>query len=207
MNLNELKKLDFKKIINIVKTNYDKDAGLFTIVFFLIVFFGVKQFIMPALAQLSTNFANVNQKQQELQQYKEKEKYMAQPKTEQDINKLPVKIYQTPYPGMDTESASVELVEEIVRIIKQTGNGHINQVDFSTQEVKDSSGANSPDYGILRLNLTIEGSFESIKNMLNEIYLMNYLVVIKNITTTPVENSNFDTVTSVLTLDLYIKKS
>ena len=205
MDLNNLKKIDFKKTINLVKSNYDKDAGLFTVVFVLIVFFGIKQFVQPALTQLNDNMTKVSQKKEELKNYEDREKFMLSPESEKTKKNLPIKIYKAPYQGMDTESASVELVQEIIKIIKETGNSRINQVNFTTQELKDDAGTNSTDYSILSLNLSIEGPFEALQNMLNEIYLMNYLVVIKKIDSKPIDNYNYDFIKTDLILDLYIK--
>jgi hypothetical protein len=207
MNLNDLKKFDFKKILNIVKNNYDKDAGLFTVVLCLIIFFGIKQFVQPALMQLGDNITKVSQKKEELKGFQEREKFMLSPQSQQIKQNLPIHVYKAPYPGMDTESASVELVQEILKIIKETGNNRINKIDFTTQELKDDAGTNTSEYGVLSLNLSMESSYESIKNMLNEIYLMNYLVVIKKIDSTPMENYNYDLIKTDLTLDLYIKMS
>lgn len=204
MNFDALKNIDFKKIINTVKTNYDKDAGLFTVVLVLIVFFGVRQFVQPALTQLADNFNKVNQKKQELIGYEQREKFMLSPESQQTKQNLPIKIYKAPYAGMDTESASVELVQEIIKIIKETGNNRINQVDFTTQPLTDSSGTNSSEYSILSLNLSIEGNYEALKNTLNEIYLMNYLVVIKKIDTSPQNNFDYDVLKTNLILELYI---
>ena len=205
MNANNLKKIDFKKYISIVKSNYDKDAALFTLVLVLIIFFGIKQFVQPALTLLGDNLTKVNKKNEEFNQFVVREKYMSTPQSQQTKQNLPIQIYKAPYPGMDAESASVELVQEIIKIIKETGNNRINQVDFTTQQLKDEAGTNSTDYSILSLNLSIEGPYESIQNMLNEIYLMNYLVVVKKINSTLLDNNNYDLIKTDLTLDLYLK--
>ncbi len=207
MNIANLKNIDFKKLTEFLKKNYDKDAGLYTGVLLIIIFFGIQQFVMPSFTKLGTNFSNYNQKKVELQQYIEKDKAMGQPKTEHKQQKLPINIYKSPYPDMDLESASVELVEKVIKIIRQTGNAKINQVNFSTQELTDTSGTNAEEYGILRLTLSIEGTYKSIKDMFNEIFLMNYLIVIKNINIEPKENSNNEFINAVITLDLYIKKN
>jgi len=205
MDFNNLKKLDYKKIINVVKNNYDKDAGLFTVVLVLIIFFGIKQFVQPAIIQLGDNMAKLNQKKAELQGYQERERFMLSPESQKTKKNLPINIYKAPYAGMDTESASVELVQEIIKIIKETGNNRINQINFTTEELKDDSGTNSTDYSVLSLNLSIESTFEAIQNALNEIYLMNYLVVIKNVSSTPIENQNAELIKTDLTLNIYVK--
>jgi len=207
MDFNNLKKFDFKKIVNLFKTNYDKDAGLFTVVLALIIFFGIKQFVHPALIQLSDNLTKVSQKKEELKGYEEREKFMLSGQAQKTRQNLPIKIYKAPYSGMDTESASVELVQEIIKIIKETGNNRIDQINFTTEELKDDAGTNSPEYGVLSLNLSMEGSFESLQNTLNEIYLMNYLVVIKKINSKPVDNYNYDFIKTDLILNLYIRLS
>jgi hypothetical protein len=207
MDFNNLNKIDFKKIINVVKSNYDKDAGLFTIVLVLIIFFGIKQFVQPAIMQLGDNLTKVGQKQSELKTYEDREKMTSSMQSQKNKQALPINIYKAPYPGMDTESASVELVQEIIKIIKETGNNRINQIDFATQELKDDAGTNSSEYSILSLNLSIEGPYESIQSALNEIYLMNYLVVIKKINSSPLENFNYELLKTDMTLDLYIKLS
>ena len=197
--------MDFNNLKNIVKNNYDKDAGLFTIVLLLIIFFGVKQAVMPAITTLSDNLTKVSQKKDELKQYQDREQYMNSNQSQKTKQNLPIKIYKAPYAGMDTESASVELVQEIIKIIKGAGNSRINQINFTTQELKDDSGTNSSDYSVLSLNLSVEGSYESLQKTLNEIYLMNYLVVIKKIKSEPIDNYNFDSIKTDLILNLYIK--
>jgi len=205
MDLNKIKNIDYKKIINIFKNNYDKDAGLFTLVFFLILFFGIKQFVIPSINSLNENLTKVNQKKNELKEYKIKEQFEASPEAQKTKQNLPIKIYRAPYSDMDIESASVELVQEIINIIKNTGNNRIDKVDFSTAELKDNSGNNSSDFGILNLSLTIEGNFEELQKTLNEIYLMKYLVVIKKIDCTPIDTINYDTLKTDLILDLYVR--
>jgi len=205
MDLNKIKNIDFKKVINIVKSNYDKDAGLFTLVFFLILFFGVKQFVIPSINSLNENLTKVNQKKNELKEYKIKEQFQSSPEAQKTKQNLPIKIYRAPYTGMDIESASVELVQEIINIIKQTGNNNIDKVDFTTEQLKDNSGTNSNDFGILSLNLTIEGPFDALLKTLNEIYLMKYLVSIRKIDCAPVDTINYDNIKTDIVLDLYVR--
>ena len=205
MNLNDFKKNYFNKLISFVKNNYDKDAGLFAVVLVLVIFFGIKQGVQPAITQLGDNIVKVGQKKDELKNYVDREKYMLTPNSQKNNQNLPVNIYKAPYSGMDTESASVDLVQQIIKIIKDTGNNRINQVDFTTQSLKDDAGTNSSDYSILSLNLSLEGPFDSIQSALNEIYLMNYLVVIKNVNSTLLNNTNYELIKTDLTLDLYIK--
>lgn len=202
MSLKEFKKIDSRRILKLIKDNYDKDAALFTAVLFLIIFFGIRQGINPALVEFNKNMARVVQKQEEIKPYLGRLDVPSATQPQQN-QKLPINIYESPYPGMDTESACSELVQEIIQITKQTGNNRINQVDFTTQEVKDDSGTKSDNYGILSLNLSVEGPYASVQNMLNEIYLMNYLVVIKSINSTPTED--FQNLNTDLTLDLYVK--
>ena len=205
MNLNDLKKIDFEKIINIVKNNFDKDAGLYTLILCLILFFGIKQFVYPSIATFGDNLTKVNQKQEELKKFQAQEKYMVSPESKKTKHNLAINVYKAPYPGMDTETASVELVQEIIKIIKEAGNNRIDKIDFTTEKLNDAAGNNSPDYSLLSLNLSLEGSFESVQNMLNEIYLMNYLVVIDKITSKLPENNDYNLIKTDLTLKLYIK--
>ena len=204
MNINNI---DFKKRMDFIKKYFDKDAALYAIVLLLILFFGIKQFLIADVSKLGTNFTTFSQKKQELDQYIERDKVAQQVKPKNFEQKLPINIYVSPYPGMDIESASVEFVEEIIQIIKKTGNQRINQVDFSTLDLTDNSGTSSDSYGILRLNLAIEGTYKSIRDLLNEIYLMKYLVRIKSVEILPLQGSNNETTEGKLTLDLYIKKT
>jgi len=204
MSIN-LKNFDFNQLKDFLKKNYDKDAFLYTVVLGLVLFFGIQQFAIPGVTTFSTNFSAYNLKQEELQNYIEKDKMYSYQKPQlQKV--LPIKIYETPYPGMDLESASVELVEEIIKIVKETGNNRINQVNFSTQDLTDKSGTSAGDYGVLSLTLSLDSSYKSIKDMFNEIYLMKYLVVIKNVEISSVKPDN-NTVNALITLDLYIKKN
>lgn len=208
MDLNNNKNFDSKKIleiVNIIKKNYDKDAAIFTLVLCLILFFGTRQFILPAVENLSGNVQKINQKKSELDAFINREKIMVFPQSNQVKRNLAVEIYKAPYEGMDAESASADLVQEIINIIKGTGNNRINQINFATSEVKDNNGNVASGYSILTLTLSIEGNYKAVKNMLNEIYLMKYLVAIRNIKSTP--SDNFNIINTDLTLDIYLKLS
>jgi hypothetical protein len=203
MDLAQLKKIDSKKIIKVIKDNYDKDAAMFTVVFVLILFVGIKQAIIPAFENINKNLSRGNQKQEELKRYSLTMLNAPTQKEQKRVEDLPVQVYQSPSAGLDTESASAELVQEIIRIIKQTGNTRVNQADFTAEDVKDESGASTASYGILSLNLSLEGSYESVQNMLNEIYLMNYLIVIKSVESQPTED--FHNIITNVVLKIYVK--
>ena len=205
MNLNDIKNIDTKKIkyfLTIVGKNYDKDAIIFTIVFFLITFFGIKQFIIPSYTEVNENVARMNQKKQELDVFVKQEKYASIPKSKQKKQRFDVEIYQAPFAGMDAESAAAGLVEEIIRMIKKTGNNRINYVNFATSTLDKENDSSSKDYSVLTLSMSIEGSYQSIQSMLNEIYFMKHLVSIKNIESRPLSNPNI--INTDLVLDVYV---
>lgn len=203
MEFNNLKTIDFKKIFSVIKSNYDKDAGLFTVVLILIIFFGIKQFLIPALTTFTGNLAKVQAKQQELKTYLEKEQMLLSPESQQSVENLPIKVYKSPYSGMDAESASAEIIQELIRLIKETGKARINQIDFSSEKITDDNGAESNNYSVLTLNISMEAPYESIQNLLTNIYLMKYLVVIKKIECS--SKDSFESLDTNLSLDIYVK--
>lgn len=206
MNLNDLSNIDSKKIkaiLHIAKTNYDKDAAIFTLVLCLIIGFGIKQFIIPTAASMQGNLKKFTAKNKELHQFIEREKFIASPKSKQTRKNLHIDIYRAPFRGMDAESASADFVEEIIKIIKRSGNNRINNINFSSAQIKDDKNKVAKGYALLTLNLSINGPYNAVQKMLNEIYLMKYLVAIKNIESSP--SNNYDIVNTNLTLDIYIK--
>ena len=120
---------------------------------------------------------------------------------------IPVKIYEAPYKDTDVETAGTELVNSILYIIRANGVNDIETIEFETKDLLDNAGLKSPNHAVLSIKLQLNSSYDNIQNLLNELYLMDYLVKIQNVSLDVKPESEFQRVTAYLVLDLYIKTS
>ena len=85
------------------------------------------------------------------------------------------------------------------------GENRILNIDYEEKPLVDNAGIDSKIYSALSLKIELESTYESIQYILNEIYLMKYLVKIQNISLHPIEGSENEEVKADIILDLFIK--
>ncbi len=201
-------KAKIKEKFNEIKSQYDKDAILYTVLLFGIIGFGLVKFIFPAFSEIGGNLNEISNQHKTATEIEKKIKtaQLMQQKEEKPIE-LPVKIYESGYREVELESAATGLVNSIISIIKDNGDNKVASFEFEKRDMTDVSGLKSPNHSVLRLKIQMQSSYENIQNIINEIYLMEYLVKIQNVSLTVEPDSDYKRVSAYMILDLFIKTS
>jgi hypothetical protein len=198
INTNEI-----KEIIKKFTSQLDKDATIFLVLLMLILGFGFSQLVFPGITQIINNNTQLAEKRANIELIQKKlEKRQEKQVVEK---KLPVLVYKTVYKGLELENAAEQFVEKIIEIIKNDGNNKILELKFEKKPAEDDFGVKSNDHEILNLKLVVESTFKSTQDFLNDIYLLNYLVVLKNVLLIPVKGN--ERVNVYIELDLLINNS
>lgn len=201
MNIAEIK----EKLIKLAG-QFDKDAILYAVLLLGIIIFGLTKFVLPNFFSMIDTIRVVSEKKEEAKSMQDRLS-LRQQKVVVKKAELPIKIYETPYKGLDLENAAVDLVNQVIAIIKADGRSTITSIDFAPKELIDSSGMSSKEHEVLNVKIQLDSSYESVQYILNQIYLMDYLIKIQNVTIEGEEESNFETVKANIDLDLLVKTS
>ncbi|OGI00413.1 MAG: hypothetical protein A2104_03860 [Candidatus Melainabacteria bacterium GWF2_32_7] len=182
-----------KKIIS-------KNIIYYSVTLLLLIVFGLVKFVGPEINKINDYKKKIKETESKLIAYRNKVE--SESLQQQNISKniaVPVIIYSSPYPGLDTENASVELVDQIIEMIRITQN-RIVEISFSIKPADSASPAN-----ILSLNMSLNSSYTNFQNFLHKIYTWKYLAAIKDITISP-EQGDPNNLTAKIVVDLYINK-
>jgi len=120
---------------------------------------------------------------------------------------IPVKIFETPYKGMELENASAGFVNKIIQVIKKNGLNKILSLEFEKKPLTDRSGIESKEHSVLQLKIEMESSYDVIQSIINDIYLMDYLVKINTISLSSMKKYNYQKVKAFFILDLFVETS
>lgn len=198
-----------EKLIKL-KSQFDKDALIYLMLLTGIVFYGFSKFVTPGLSELGDNLKKYSKAKESIEIMQKKiafKKMIEQKQNKKKPAKLPVRIYKTPYEGMELESASAGLVNKIISIIKDSANSKILSLEYKKKELKDKTGISSKKHSLLSLQIELETSYEAIQNILNELYLMNYLVKVNTVSLSSMKKYNYKRVQAFLVIDLFIDTS
>lgn len=206
INTKELKDRG-KKII----AQFDKDAIIFLVLLLAILFFCISKFIAPNVSEVFTKSkqlfeknSSVSSMKKEIKIQQELQKKKHSTKTKEEV---PVKIYKAPFKDIELESAAASLVNNIILIIKASGPNKIIAINFEKKPLKDNMGIESKKHSILSMKLEMESSYDTIQSILNEIYLMDYLVRIQTVSLNAMQKYNYKRVESFIILDLFVDVS
>lgn len=177
-----------------MKKLIDKNTVYYFVVLILLVGFGVYQFIMPQVDIFNNKKTQLTDLENVVNALNMQAQPVAPARQNQDI---PVTIFVSPYPGLDVESASVGLVEQLVQMIKGNNN-KITEVAFTT---KQEFGTDA-----LSIDMSLVGNYTSVQNLLRQVYMWKYLSSIKTIAI-KTEPDNPESLTVKLIIDLYVKKT
>lgn len=177
-----------------MKKLIDKNTVYYFVVLILLVGFGVYQFIMPQVDIFNNKKIQLTDLENAVNALNMQAQPVAPVQHNQDI---PVTIFVSPYPGLDVESASVGLVEQLIQMIKGNNN-KITEVAFSP---KQEFGTDA-----LSIDMSLIGNYTSVQNLLRQIYMWKYLSSIKTIAI-KTEPDNPESLTVKLIIDLYVKKT
>ena len=203
------KKIDTAKLKEILKktiSQFDRNAILFSVLLLCVLIFGLPKFAFSNISKVINNTNKFFQKK-EITENMQKKLVFKQQQTSVKQLDISIKIYKTPYKGIKLETAAADLVNKIIFLIRNNGENRILNIDYEEKPLVDNAGIDSKIYSALSLKIEIESTYESIQYILNEIYLMDYLIKIKKISLTPTEESGNEAVEADIILDLFIKIS
>ena len=184
-----------------MKNLINKNIIYYSITLLLIIVFGFIRFVLPETdkmdkfnKKIKENEAQIMLSQNQINAASSRTKT-----TPKIIESVPVVIYNSPYPGLDIETAAVELVDQFIEMIRSTQN-RIVEISFNAKPAEPTSPAST-----LSLNISLNSSYASFQSLLQKIYQWKYLASIKDINIDP-EQGDPNNLAVRLTLDLYINK-
>lgn len=192
-----------------LQSQFDKVAVVYLVLFIAITFYGVFKIVAPNVSSL---FSNINELFKTKDTVKTMQKRIELREREEQLKDtdkvtLPVRIYKAPYDNLELENAAAGLVNEIISIIKNKGRSKIISLEFERKKLKDKLGVVSKKHAILSLKIELESSYEIIQNVLNEVYLMDYLIKIDTLSLSSMKKYNYQRVQAFMIMDLYIETS
>lgn len=203
INKSELKE-KFDKII----AQYDRDAIIYTVLLIALVGYGLFRFIFPGFSDIGKNISALNIHKENTKMMEQKIKALSQRKEKQEKKvEIPVKIFESQIKDVELENAATGLVNRVVEIIKENGNNQVEQFEFTRSDLVDSSGLKSKNHSLLRLHIQMESTYENVQSILNDIYLLEYLVKVNKVSMVVNPESNYKQVTAFIILDLFVKTS
>lgn len=206
-----------------MKNIIDKNIIILLVVLVVLIGFGYGTFVIPQCTQIFKKDKEIAGVQTKITDLTNKIKANDSSK---ENKPLTLAVYTSPYPGLDTENASVDLVDYLIGVVRETGN-KIEEISFSTnvatpaatgsETTSDNTSAPATaapaasaslptNLGTLTLNLSLSSSYVSLLNLLQSIYTWKYLVGIKDLSIMP-SQSNVTKLDIKLTVDLYIIKT
>ncbi len=206
-----MKKFNSKKLkekFREIKSQLDKDAVIYLILLVALILYGLTKFVFPAFSELAKNIDEYSNTKDLSKAMENRLNVKRNSENKQEIkvpDKLPVKIYKAPYKEMELENAAAIMINKIINIIKNNGTNKIVSLELKKQDLKDSYGVLSKNHSVLSLQVELETSYEIIQTVLNEIYLMDYLVKINKISLNSMKKYNYKRVQAFLVIDIFVK--
>ena len=166
-----------KNLLDKFKSMVNKNTLYLFTSLVLIFCIGTFEIIVPMLKQNSdknTSVANLQIRIAEL----EKRNNLILAKMKEDVTKkhteelkVPRLIYSSPYPDLNIEDSSMELLDLVVNIIQSTGNT-ISEISFAGKPQEE----NIPDFpNVVGLDISLSCTYLSLENFLQGIYDMKVL--------------------------------
>ncbi len=160
--------------------------------------FGSFKFLIPKLKTLIRNTAEIHSLNSQVSELKAK---TAASQVNANIDDLPVTIYKSPYQNLSLENTSVDLVNDLINKVKESGN-KVLEISFETSDqgnipnVKDAPK-------VLTVKLTLNSNYLSLKKFFSLINAWEYLSGLKYLSLTrSQENPNI--LQAKLEINLYI---
>ncbi len=182
-----------------------KDIALYFIILVFLLFFGISK-IMPKAQDLiksSTNIKKMKPKIEQLKEKKSKEEIAIQKANSRVDAQIPVELYTPPNKGLSAESASVELIDKIIWMIKETKN-RVTEVAYEPSSLVDEGNPNLLNYYSIKLNFKLRGTYLTLQSLLQKIHTWDYLTEINKISIIP-EEENKNNLIIDLDLELFVK--
>lgn len=187
-----------------MKQLFDKDATYYVIIILIIFVFGSYK-TAPQLNRLLATNSQIQAKNLEVQQYEMVKNATLNKKNKTVHLNIPNKIYKPMYSDLTLENSAIELVDGIVTMLKDSNN-NVWQISYE-EVVKDDPvfKLKPSDCDFLKINLKLNGTYTSFKNLLDKLYTWEYLTGIQFIKIVP-NQSNKRSLEIDLQLILILKK-
>jgi len=213
-----------------MKELFTKDTKIFLIVIILILGYGFGYLIPPITTSITEKQSQISELSTQVIDLEKKKSAIVTPQ-HSDTN-VPIVIFKSPYAGTDSESAGMELVYQLLKIIGATGNkiteismtsGAANQTTQPSQPQQQSniagmmgsimnnssqqqsvSTSSTSSAGTLNVSMSLDSSYISLQNLLQKVSTWSYLAEVKDLSIRSKEN-NPTNLTAKLSIDLYIQ--
>lgn len=182
-----------------MKKYISKNVIYYLLTLLLIIGYGSFKFVIPQISMIIDKKNKIADTDNNISVCKASLKPVAPKLTQDSAKNLSVTIFTSPYPGLDVENASVDLVDQFIETLKTTQN-KIIEISFNVKPADPASPVN-----ILTLNMTLNSTYVTFQNLLQKIYTWKYLAAIKDIIIEPVQGDP-NNLNIKFTIDLYINK-
>jgi hypothetical protein len=201
-----------------------KDIKIYIVVIVIILGYGFGRLIPPLVTAITEKQTQIKDTSNQVIELEKKKAGLTIPKTVETVKvDLPIKIFKSAYNGTDVESAGMELVYQLLKIVGSTGNkiteiamvpGAAATAPAPAAAVSgESSGSSIPapapppaastSFSTLTVNMTIDCSYISMQNLLQKVSTWNYLAEVKILDLKP-KLGNPNQLESIISIDLYI---
>lgn len=171
-----------------MKQLFNKDAILLVLVAVIAFIFGLSK-VIPQFNQLLTTRSKISDIKPRLQDMERTNTALMNKKKVKVKLNIPSNIYESPYQGLTLENASIELVDGIINLLKETNN-NVWQISYEQINPNEPLASQKPDdCDLLKLNLKLNGTYSSFKNLLNRIYAWKYLTGVERVMIEPNQNN------------------
>jgi len=180
------------------KELFDKDSYLYISIIVIILIYGFGVVLPPIVSKMITQRAQITEVSNKLIDLQKKKEETNAPKPESTVRtNLPISIFKSSLPTTDFEGAGMELVYNLLKIISTTGN-KITEISMTPTP----KAAGSPA-GTLNVSMSLDCTYVSIQNLLQQVSTWTYLAEVKSISLEPVPN-NTNKLNAKLSIDLYV---
>ncbi|MFA6989555.1 MAG: hypothetical protein WC197_05755 [Candidatus Gastranaerophilaceae bacterium] len=159
-----------------MKDLISKDIILYFGVGLLILVYGLS-LVIPKFAKVGESVQQINQSKIQMKEfeYQKQQKDQQASLIQQQSIKTPVSVFKSIYSDMTIENSSVELIDQIVKMMQETGN-NITEISYTTDTIDPVAKAKLPEnFHVLTLNLMIDSTYMSLENFFRKMYSWKYL--------------------------------
>lgn len=211
-----------------MKELFTKDAKIYILSVVLVLGYGFGCVVPPVISKIAESQKQISEVSTQIIELEKKKAAVIVPQNLQAAKPdIPITIFKSPYAGTDLESAGMELVYQLLKIIGATGN-KITEISMTPgaqtaaaapqsqasptnilNSIKNKSmqqSAPSGPSGTMNISMSLDCSYISLQNLLQKVSTWNYLAEIKNVSIEPASPGNSSDLISKLSIDLYISQ-
>ena len=182
-----------REVFNYVFSGKNYMAVLILVITIVLAVYMCNTHIATLIRETNDLRNNIEMNEETLHNYEERKKAEDLNKKRNTVknDKVPVKIYKSPNPGLPIESASIDLVTDVVNLLDKTGN-NIMDISYQVDPLSDLDRISIPStVSIVQLVIKLNGTYTSFQDFVFELYGSENLTTLKAIQVTPLkENKN-----------------